>query len=499
MLTASRANKRFPIPRWRSLEAEIASSELGDARASSQMDGAKAPEFVERLEQWRLKHGILESAELVETAVILGEEQEAVGAARILLAAKSKVPDLVRQNAALLMQRAGLDYEVDSDAIPKPRTGTAIWRTYLKSHPRNALAWSELARVQLAEGFANRSAERSMLIAMQLAPFNRHILRSAARMYVHLDEAEHAYLIIKRNDATPRDVWLMAAEVALAGTIGKAPTHYKRAVEALEAQLQPRQITELASALGTQLLCDGAIKKSKRLFKQSMVAPNGNSLAQAEWASNQFGERLVDQGKLAAKDSSEAWARRRYWSGDFAGAFADAVRWSNEEPISWLAYRGAASAAFMLEEPDKAEAILKRGLRHSPKSQELRLDLAFAWASQNRLDEAESVFDSIDVSADDNKRYIIEANRGLVALRRGELDQGRLHYKNAIRGFRVKGLTENEYLARAYFAKEAASAGLSDTAALIKDVEPKGGVVLASTTSHVLEKAKSILAERHSG
>jgi hypothetical protein len=495
VLTASRTNKRFPIPRWRSLEAEFASHGLASIAKAPAVASVTGPELTERLEHWRLRHGLVEAAELVETAIILGEDREAVGAARILLAAKSRVTSLVRRNAGLLMKRAGFGYEVNEEI--KPISSTRIWRDYLRIHPRNALAWSELARIQLALGLANKSAERSMRIALNVAPFNRHVLRSAARLYVHLNEADRAFALIRNNEATPYDPWLLAAEVALAGQIDRPLPHYKQAVATLDAQIRPGQITELASALGTHFLRDGATKKSKRLFQQSTLAPNGNSLAQAEWASNFFGERLVEDKKLVqTKDSSEAWARRRYWDGNFVDALAHAMRWIDEEPISWMAYRGAAAAALMLEEYERAERLAECGLRHSPSSRELKLDLAFARASQDRLDEAETLFSSVDTSDDDNMGFIVEANRGLIALRRRQFDSGRQRYKDAIAGFRKKGLVENERLARAYFAREAARVGLEELDKLIKEAEPKRNEKLASNTARVLDQAKAIVAKR---
>ncbi len=316
-------------------------------------------------------------------------------------------------------------------------------------------------------------------------------------MYVHLENPDRAYSLIRRNEATPYDAWLLAAEVALAGTLERPPAHYKQAVSILELQVLPSQVTELASALGTHFLRDGATKKSKRLFRTSMMAPNGNSLAQAEWASSFFGERLVNQETLLrSKDFSEAWARRRFWDGDFVRAFVHATDWVDEEPISWMAYRGAASAAIMLERYEEAERLIERGLKHSPDLQELTIDLAFARASQDRLDDAERLFDTIETKNDDNRRCIVGANRGLIALRRGQVDLGRQHYKDAILGFRQKGLVENEKLARVYFAKEAVRAGLAEAGKLIKDAEPKSGEKIASNAALILEQAKSALEKK---
>ena len=54
------------------------------------------------------------------------------------------------------------------------------------------------------------------MVALQLAPTNRHVLRSASRLFLHLDDSERAYDIIAQSDATVDDPWLIAAELSFA-------------------------------------------------------------------------------------------------------------------------------------------------------------------------------------------------------------------------------------------------------------------------------------------
>ena len=88
-------------------------------------------------------------------------------------------------------------------------------------------------------------------------------------MYVHLDRADEAYVLIKGNEATPFDPWLLAAEIALAGEIDKGPRFYKKALAILDDDLQPRQVTELASALGTHLMKDGYLVSAAPVHVES--------------------------------------------------------------------------------------------------------------------------------------------------------------------------------------------------------------------------------------
>ena len=121
-------------------------------------------------------------------------------------------------------------------------------------------------------------AKRAMTVALQLAPHDRHVLRSAARLYFHIRDPQRAYSLIRRNEAAPYDPWLMATELALAMSIDKAPAFLKPGIALLESgSVMPHQITELAgAAASTYLTGAGPHRRSRKLFAQSLADPNDN-------------------------------------------------------------------------------------------------------------------------------------------------------------------------------------------------------------------------------
>src|SRR5271170_3663699 len=56
---------------------------------------------------------------------------------------------------------------------------------------------------------------------------NRHVLRSAARLFFQVRDFERAHDLIRRNESTLGDPWLMAAEVALSGFAERRSTFMK--------------------------------------------------------------------------------------------------------------------------------------------------------------------------------------------------------------------------------------------------------------------------------
>ena len=53
-------------------------------------------------------------------------------------------------------------------------------------------------------------------------------------------------------------------------------------------------LSELASSIGTVELLYGSNKKSRELFKKSLISPNDNTLAQVEWAATKDKNLDVD-------------------------------------------------------------------------------------------------------------------------------------------------------------------------------------------------------------
>jgi tetratricopeptide (TPR) repeat protein len=455
--------KRLMIPRWRSLRLTLRSKELSSSFLKNDSAASQiTPELQRRLENWRRSPNLVTAAELVETAIVDGQDEEAVDAARTLVATGSQAVPLVQTQAALLLKRVGLGSEIPEYIKLQAGASTALWRRRTRLHPENALAWVELALSYTVDGRLDR-AERALSAALQLAPNNRYVLRSACRFFLHSRDDLRAYEVIAKSEAVQHDPWLIASEVALAEHIGTGPRFYKRGAAMLDGTMLPRQLTELAGAIATTELVGGNKKKARRYFTTSMLDPNANALAQAEWASPRFGDELFAVSKLhSVEEAYEARAHHLYREGQFSDVYIECEAWMDDEPYSIRPYELSAGTANILDEHEKADEVTRRGLKMRPNWPPLLNCRAYALASQNRLEDAHALLVNFPSGAPEWARFVSEANKGLIAFRRGKLVEGIAKYQGAIDNFQKAGFAPLALSAKTYLCREMVRSGLPE-------------------------------------
>jgi tetratricopeptide (TPR) repeat protein len=422
--------------------------------------------------RWRQEPSLVSAAELVEAAIVEGKGGAAVYAARRLLTVDRNATPSIKMQAARLLAREGHIGEVPEPLRAAGAPNLATWRDRTRLHPRDPIAWMELALAQTIHRQTHR-ALRSLLVAVQLAPDNRYVLRSAARFFLHINEPERAHDLVAKSQATKSDPWLIATEISLAELAARQPRYFKLGVNFVErGGVYPRQITELAGALATLDLVGGNRRRAKAHFRKSLIAPTGNSLAQAEWATPLFGEHLADVRLETVPDPFEAAAFRGYADGRHDLVVPACELWASVEPYSIRPFEFASASAGLTGDFAKAEQMANIGLEIRPGSGVLVNSLAFALASMNRLDEAERALGKIRI-VDENSLtpLIADANRALIMVRRGDVDRGMNEYHRVIDTFRRNGSKESEVFARIYMAREARFAAYPEAGKLQCEAE----------------------------
>jgi hypothetical protein len=457
MITGSQLNRRL-VPHWRGLNLSTNVAELAMPPSAQEEPVQRAfePDFIKRIERFRRQPSLVHAAELVESAGVLGFEAEAVRAARVLLRDTNTVA-LVRTHAERLMRRTGNGEEFETDG-PGPLSSRPVpLRAGIRLNPADAVGWVELALVQFCKGHVEH-ARRSMTASLQLAPSNRHVLRSAARFFFQIKDYDRAHDLVRRSEVTRGDPWLMAAEVALSGFAEKRSTFMKQGLHLLELErLPPTQITELAGAVGTQLLVDGGGRLGRKLMRQSQIAPTTNAVAQAEWVSLHMGADVVAHESdfpIFRRSWEAMFLHAFYVGGDLRVALDCAGNWVKEEPYNAFAYAFAASAANVIEDFETARTISKAGLDAARNSELIYNSIAFAEACLGHLDSAEMHAAKVPDVKGDLQSLVATANRGLIAMRRGQLARAKSLYNEAIAGFKRAGSKDFEASALAYFASE---------------------------------------------
>jgi len=339
--------------------------------------------------------------------------------------------------------------------------------------PRNPILRIDLAWLYTILGLSAKAVQH-LEIALSLAPSNRFVVRSAARFFVHEGDPERALRALRRAHGVRSDPWLLATEIGVSSILGRPSRLLRTGVALLEGRTHsPSSTAELASAIASAELEAGHDRKSKALFRTSLIQPNENAVAQAEWASEKMRARLLEERHFAVPLSFEAIARESHQRGDWRASLDAAEQWLGDQPFSSQpAVHGSYVASVCLADFAKAKLFIENGLRANERDVVLLNNLAFVLASENQLDAAEQAFERIDQGRLNNRQRIaITATRGLLAFRRGRIEEGREEYLAAIDLARNLGLAGMKALAAVFLAREEIVAGAADAKLAVRRAE----------------------------
>lgn len=483
--------ERQLVPRWRSLHLSHSTMELASPHAENGDEPRFPPsaDFERKLLQWQSTPTVHSAAELVAAAIVEGREEAATGAARLVVSQRSTARRLVRALASSVLGRTAA-FKDNASVESNPSQRKRLWRRRTRTHPNSALAWVELSLCELISG-RDEAAKRAMSVALQLSPENRHVLRSASRLFLHVGDWQRAYDVIATSSPIAVDPWLMAAELSIAMLISRTPKYVKQGRRFIERNVQgPRQITELAGALGTLELEAGRRKKARDVFTLSAKEPTGNALAQLEWCAYRSHLRVDPGYNIHIWDETDEAMAYRLGREEKLGEVADACeRWLESEPFASRPYEVGSNAAAISGSIDDALKFTASGLKLHQDNVTLLNNRAFALAHVNRLQEAERTLDLL--STEDSKEVLVaKANRGLIAMRMGNYDRGRLFYSTAIVEFRERKLSRFADLAQVYFAREAAIASLADAERQVEVARYAMARLRTTIHEHVLTEAE---------
>lgn len=431
------ADRRL-LPRWRPSKATISAGELASASTVEKKSEPDA-HFEERKREWDHERSIEVAAELVASGIVLGRLDEVEPAVRMLADNASDATSSIR---ALARRALGKHPTVPTEP---PRLGpgrldpTAIYsrisalRRHVLLHPRDAYAWVDLARLYTILGQTER-ADRGIQIAIGLAPEDRFVLRSAARYLVHRDDPQAAQRLLNRARATRADPWLIAAEIAVSQVAKRRSQTASIGQRGLDHSLwAPRSSSELAGALGTLLLEDGATQKARQFFRRSLEDPTENAIAQAQWASQRTSGLIVPAPLLNQPTTYEARALRARLDGRWNVAVSSSWEWADFEPTSTRPLMmGSYVASVVYGDGSTVLDFSERGLDAEPHNPCLLNNKAVGLAYLGRVSEAVAILAKVVIDA--SPQFIqpaLYATTGLLAFRAGNFATGRELYERA--------------------------------------------------------------------
>jgi tetratricopeptide (TPR) repeat protein len=495
----SDTNRRI-IPRWRDFRITLATGELDGVEIAAPRQLNARSYFDAKIADWVAHRSLETAAEVVAAAVVIGREAEATEAATFVLESKRTATPAVEALARIALSPSSdktsgaASLETADPAINQElaRQRVHALRVSANEASRNSFLWVDLARAYSALG-QPQQAVRAMGIALKLTPTNRFVLRSAARLFVHIDEPDRAHELLRRNEATREDPWLLASEIAVASVAERTPFFVRSARQLLDsASHAAAQTTELASALGTLELPSGSTRSARRLFRRSLSEPTENAVAQASWAARQDPGVVIEAAHLQTPRSFEARAWKDLASAQWRLSIENCRLWLYDEPFSSRpAQMGSYIASVAEEDFRLAETFARAGLQANPDDPMLVNNLVFALANEGRLDEASELF--AEISRPGSTRSLegtLLATEGLLRFRTGELKAGRELYVEAVRHFEDQRLRA---LAALHLAREEMLSGSGEAAGMLKFAEATSGDASSPEVMAMLERLRKRL------
>lgn len=453
----------------------MALGELDPIVAENERGSQDLDSIASKVNAWRKNRTTSFAADLVAAAFVLGARDEVTDAAEFLLTDASQASPAAKGIAKKILypnDDRGRSYlsRLSLPNTERIHENIRVLRARIREEPRNAILWADLAREYALVGQVvgqKNKAIQAIDIAVALAPTNRFILRSAARLYVHVGRADKAHYILRKAAATRFDPWLLSAEIAVASAANGTSNWVTTGQRMLrDTSLSLFQKNELASAVGMLELSHGKTKSARNLFRQALIEPTENTVAQVEWAQRKRHMSGLDLDLEAVRPqtaySFEATAWELYSVSAWKKSFDQSLEWLRDQPFSTRPVMLASYLALsVLQDYRYGEQILKIGLRANPTDATLLNNMAFVYASSGRLAEAEKVFNSIQA---ENIRELAQgmaiiATAGLIAFRRGSTEEGRALYRQAMDMAKGPEYRKQRAIAAIYLAREETLSG----------------------------------------
>lgn len=418
------------VPLWKSFAASIPELKVSTEKKVERGD------ISSYIRDWQKKPNIANAGDLIGAAIIQnGTEDANVKAAVEYVLNHKDISSDPLYNVACGLQGEDVPVIETIDDL-KYTQQIARLKAILRNYPMDAICHVEIARLYLMLG-QHEHAKYHMEWALRLDSNSRYVVRAAARYYLHDKNKEKAQQIIRASQMYKRDPWLLAAEVSLCQLRGTTSRDVKRGLELIESgKFSNFELTELCSAIGTEEMIHGAYTKSRRLFNRSLIAPNDNSVAQAQWVNENNNLQLEGiDGVPVPERFWEANAYRYFANENYKHALECSKQWIEQEQFSTratlYAYRLAATYLKNLKE---GEEVLRNSLVANRGDKLLLNDYAYTLALNGKTEEAERQILRVKNSIDDTLevRVCITATKGLIAFRKGDIKEGHEYYTNAI-------------------------------------------------------------------
>jgi tetratricopeptide (TPR) repeat protein len=236
----------------------------------------------------------------------------------------------------------------------------------------------------------------------------------------------------------------------------------KQALELLESNNYSNEsISELAGVLGTMEFKNDSFKKARRLTRQSLLAPNDNSLAQAEWIGREIDQISIEPWIDKIEYGYEARTFDYLYAKNYQKTLDEALHWVMDQPFSKRACHFVSYFCIGLTENyPLAIEVGELGAKSNPDHFPILNNLAFAYISSGDFVNAEGILEQLSKLVTDARTQCFAlATTGYYYYRKKDIILGKEFYEKAIEVATGSNLQDLKKLAEANFLREKCIAG----------------------------------------
>lgn len=500
---------RIIIPRWREYNALRLTGDILPLKDNIQKNRFQNdPNLIDKIDKWHSNPNFSTALEVVNSSYALGQEKLAIEQAKYILDNRQGIPNNLKKviNSILnLPQEENILSDADSghDTFFK-HIGRKVndIRKRLIAFPHNSLLWIELSRLHSILGNIDK-AKNCIVIALNLSNNNnRFVTRSASRFFFHIKDHEQALYTIKKSPYLLKDPWLIASDISYSIALDRTSTSIKKAKYMLESKnYNSKELSDLAGMLGTLEFRTGAIKNAKKLFQTSLIQPNENSLAQAEWASHNINNLDIEPWIDNMPEAHEARANEALFDYDINTAFTESCKWMLDQPFSKRAALLSSYIASGLKQDFKdAIKICEASLRTNPNDFGILNNYIFSLAHNKQVDLATKLLPRLhSLIKHDFQKITYHATFGLVLYKQGLFTEGKVQYLQAIeiadkiKRYDYQQHARINFLREEYYASKISKTELISALRKIKDF--KQSMLLDREASSIIDTITNTLTK----
>lgn len=474
--------RRDVIPRWRPSGMTGANLEFAPAHLSDFVPLVGEQQSAEELlKEFEASKKPLVAAEALSAAILQGDGEVALNAARILsgfdLGSRPTLAALVEKTLSEPHREPASESTEIGNSFSEASARSSIRHSkrIVRSYPGSPLAWLDLAFSYVSVGEVEK-ARTAVITATSLNPDHRAIARAASRFYVHSGDFDKALSVLSSSRLIKTDPWMVSAHIATAragGNSSKLIVAGRKMFK--DDNFHTSQLSELGAALATGELEHGNSRLAEKIVKKSLLEPTENAVAQVAWLET-IGNTDFSAADIASKMPT-AWEARTfeaYESSEWIKSCKEASLWLKYQPFSSRpAVHGSYVAATFLQDFELALKFSEAGFRANPTDSVVSNNYVVSLAEVGNISKARKIFEDSSRESFSSRDPTIRATNGLLLYREGSIDAARISYEEARAIFNERNDFRSYLLASLYQAREEERLGnnIDAHSILIKAIE----------------------------